>query len=52
MQDMWFSASEIIYPKHQKNHITLYLEELAIAQSNALNWNDDDFEVSMLYPLL
>lgn len=52
LHDMWYNTNEMIYPKHQKNYITLYHEELEIARSNALHWFVDGFEVSMFYPLI
>jgi len=36
--DLWYDPNAIIYPKHEKRHITKYREELAIAQKTAMSW--------------
>ena len=50
-ENQWFE-NEVIYPQHQIFLITKYKEELDIAQQTVSNWCQDDFEVSLLYPLV
>lgn len=50
--DMWYSSTELIYPKHEHRFILKYKREIQMAKDLLKESKLEDFETSILYPLL
>ena len=50
--DMWYSSTELIYPKHEHRFILKYKKEIQMAKEVLKESKLEDFETSIFYPLL